>query len=392
MKYKKQISILIMLTLILTTVFTTTSVSFAAASPKYWLKVNAQANVVTVYKKVNGEWEPFRAMLCSTGTGKKGSENATPTGTFYVTKRWDWGAMVGGVYARYVVQFYGDYLFHSVPYEEIYDKSSQPTKEYNKLGRDASHGCVRLSIMDAKWVYDNCKRGTKVTIYNSKNPGPLGKPKGIKVNTSRKQFWDPTDPDSDNPYYKLPKPEITVASSKKLTVQYGSSYSLKKGVTAMDPNTFQDLTKSLTVYKVKRYSASKKKYIAAKFSTKKLGTYKITYRIKYKYGGTTYKTIKIRVVDNLKAPTISGAKNRTVTVGTVNAVQNITAKQPSCDRTRAIKVYIKRPGSNKYQYMTYAEAEKYTFDRVGTYKVRYTVVNKYDTYLRKTVNVNITCR
>lgn len=35
--------------------------------------------------------------------------------------------------------------------------------------------------MDAKWIYNTCKVGTKVTIYRSKSPGPLGKPSGIKV-------------------------------------------------------------------------------------------------------------------------------------------------------------------------------------------------------------------
>lgn len=388
---KKIIGVFLIITLVFTTIFTSTAVSFAETSSKYWVKVNAQANVVTVYKKSDGKWKPLRAMLCSTGTGKKGSENATPTGTFYVSKRWDWGAMVGGVYARYVVQFYGDYLFHSVPYNKCYDKSSQPTKEFNKLGKDASHGCVRLSIMDAKWVYNNIPKGTKVTIYNSKNPGPLGKPDGIKVKTSRKTYWDPTDPDKKNPYYRLPKPKITVSSSKKTTVQYGSKYTLKKGVTAKDPNTFQNLTHKLEVYKVKRYSTSKRKYVESKFSTKKLGTYKITYRVKYKYGGTTYKTIKLRVVDNLKAPAISGAKSRTVRLGDRNAVMHVTAKQASCDRTKAINVFITPPDGRGEECLTYNKACSYTFDQTGIYHIRYEVANKYKSSLKTIKKIKITC-
>ena len=279
----------------------------SSKSTKYWVKVNAQANVVTVYKKVDKKWKPYRAMLCSTGTGKGNSYEATPVGNFRVTSRWDWGPMVGGVYARYVVQFYGDFLFHSVPYDEYKNPKSIPAKEYNKLGKDASHGCVRLSLMDAKWVYDNIPRGTKVTVYNSKNPGPLGKPKGIKLPKSPKLTWDPTDTNKDNSKYKLPKPVINIASTKKTLVKPGSSYKLKAGVTAVDPNTFQNLTGLVTVSKVRWYDEEKGKYVERKFSTNCRGLYKVTYKVKYKYGGTSYKTLKIQVADPLPAPVVSAS-------------------------------------------------------------------------------------
>ena len=306
---KRWISIWLIFILTFVLVCSNVSVTFAADKPVYWLKVNAQANVVTVYKKVDNKWEPFRAMLCSTGTGKKGTTNATPTGTFYVKGRWDWGAMVDNVYARYCVHFYQDYLFHSVPYNKQYDKKSQPTKEFNKLGKDASHGCIRLSTMDAKWVYDNCGRGTKVTIYNSADPGPLGKPSGIKVSTARKTYWDPTDPDTKNPYYKIKKPVITVSNSKSLVVDKGASYALKSGVTAKDPNTFQDLTNLITVYDVKWYSKEKGAYIDKSFSTSRLGTYRVTYRVKYTYGGTTKKTVTIRVANLIDTPKVTASND-----------------------------------------------------------------------------------
>lgn len=311
MKSKNRlVSLLLMLTIVITLTFSTTAASFGAASKssgKYWVKVNAQANVVTVYKKVDKKWKPYRAMLCSTGTGTGKSYEATPTGNFKITNRWDWGPMVGGVYARYVVQFYGDFLFHSVPYNEYKNPKSMPAKEYNKLGKDASHGCVRLSLMDAKWVYDNIPRGTKVTIYNSKNPGPLGKPAGIKLPTSPKLTWDPTDTNKKNTKYKLPKPVISIAVTKKTVVQPGSSYKLKSDVTAIDPNTFQDLTSQITVSKVRWYDEATGKYVEKKFSTDRRGLYKITYKVQYKYGGTTTKVLKIQVADALAAPDVQAA-------------------------------------------------------------------------------------
>lgn len=34
-----------------------------------------------------------------------------------------------------------------------------------RLGINASHGCVRLAIDDAKWIYDNIPSKTKVVVY-----------------------------------------------------------------------------------------------------------------------------------------------------------------------------------------------------------------------------------
>lgn len=381
---KRLITAILTLTLVITSVFVSTSaVSAGTYTGTYWLKVNEQRNVVTAYKKVDGKWKPWRAMLCSTGVG-----GTTPRGTFYTQGKWNWGALMNDVYGQYCTHITSDILFHSVYYTENYNKKSQPTAQFNALGSSASHGCVRLSVMDAKWIYDNCPVGTKVTIYRSSDAGPLGKPAGITVSQSRYQYWDPTDPDPANPYYKLKKPVITVSSKKKLEVQYGSSYNLKSYVSAKDPNTFMSLTSSIKVSKVQKWSSSKGKYVSASFSTKKLGTYKVTYSVNDPYSGKASKTIKIKVVDT-KAPVISGAKDRTVTWGDKDAAAGVTAKQATANRTSAIKVYIKAPGAEKYKIYTYKEAQSYQFSKKGTYSVKYLVKNKYSPYktARKIVTV-----
>ena len=39
--------------------------------------------------------------------------------------------------------------------------------ETAKLGRtQGSHGCIRLSVPDSKWIMDNIPNGTKVVIKN----------------------------------------------------------------------------------------------------------------------------------------------------------------------------------------------------------------------------------
>ena len=57
------------------------------------------------------------------------------------------------------MQFLGDYLFHSYPYDETQTKVLDYT-----LGEPSSHGCIRLDTDDAKWIYDNIGLKTKVIL------------------------------------------------------------------------------------------------------------------------------------------------------------------------------------------------------------------------------------
>lgn len=141
------------------------------ARTKYYIKVNYGANVVTIYTNdENGDFSiPVKAMVCSTG-------RATPkSGTYKVQSRWEWLGLIGNVYGHYSTQIVGNILFHSVPYLQKYNPASLEYWEYDKLGTTASAGCIRLTIADAKWIYNNIPRGTSVEFYSSGDPGPLRK-------------------------------------------------------------------------------------------------------------------------------------------------------------------------------------------------------------------------
>lgn len=263
----------------------------AASAGTYWIKVNTQASVVTVYKKSGSEYVPYRAMLCS--AGKKGTE--TPTGTYKLGTKIGWCKLVGNVWGQYSMVIKGDYLFHSVPYNKK-SKSSMNRTEFNNLGSPRSHGCVRMATMDVKWIWDNCPKGTKVTVYRSSDPGPLGKPTPIKMEKGWK--WDPTDPDSKNPNFSMRMPKIYFDASKKNVVEYGSSYSLMSGVKAKNMNAFQDLTSAVKIHGIYKWDTNKEKYVQSEFSTKSPGKYKIRYKAYDKYcGGTGYESFEIVVKD-----------------------------------------------------------------------------------------------
>lgn len=183
----------------------------------YYIKVNRLANCVTIYgKDEQGEYTiPVKAMVCSVGL-----RGNTPLGVFKTSTKYNWRYLYGNVYGQYAYRIKGPILFHSVPYYEK-DKSTLETEEYNKLGEPASKGCVRLSVEDAKWLIDNCPEGTTVEIYDSEDPGPLGKPEAVKIDTSSpNKGWDPTDPDEENPWKTAEAEEETYQQTENWTKEY----------------------------------------------------------------------------------------------------------------------------------------------------------------------------
>lgn len=180
----------------------------------YWIKVNYTANTVTVYKKdENGNYTvPIKAMICSTGA-------STPRSGVYRTQaKYAWKALIGSA-GKYCTRITGQILFHSVPYLNG-DKEKFEYWEYDRLGQTRSLGCVRLTVADALWIFNNCPIGTSVEFYGSSNPGPLGKPSAKKISGYGYPLnnWDPTDPDPNNPWHNYnaqKKAEEEAAAKKK---------------------------------------------------------------------------------------------------------------------------------------------------------------------------------
>ena len=194
----------------------------------YYIKVNRQANCVTVYTlDADGNYTvPIKAMTCSVGLN-----NSTRLGVSKISDRYAWRYLFGNVYGQYAVRFNGHILFHSVPYMT---STNDTLKEgqFNLLGEPASLGCVRLCVADVKWIYDNCARGTTVEVYDSPDPGPLGKPSMPKINpNSPYRGWDPTDPNPANPWLQG---VVTIYGVTNVTVTAGQSVDLLAGVSATD--------------------------------------------------------------------------------------------------------------------------------------------------------------
>ena len=129
----------------------------------YYLVVDVSEQRVHAYAWTGSDYSnEVRTMICS--TGKK--ETPTPLGTYSADgragDRWYYFKDFN-CYAQYAYRIFGGILFHSVTYSKPNEKTLH-TGALNNLGKRASHGCVRLKVEDAKWIYDNCPNGTTVTI------------------------------------------------------------------------------------------------------------------------------------------------------------------------------------------------------------------------------------
>jgi lipoprotein-anchoring transpeptidase ErfK/SrfK len=129
-----------------------------SSSSDFRIEVDLGRQKVFVYYKE----KIIREMICSGGA----ESSPTPMGEFTTSQKieYDWVDRFD-MGAYYWVRFYKTYLFHSIPFDE---NGNMMMEEYEKLGNPASHGCIRLKLEEAKWLYENLPLGVRVLIYKEK--------------------------------------------------------------------------------------------------------------------------------------------------------------------------------------------------------------------------------
>ena len=129
----------------------------------YKIGISLDEQRVYVYQwDGSGYNDQIKKFKCSTGM----EGYATPTGTYQsggkvTSGEWYYFADYN-CYAKYAYRIVGGILFHSVLYNS--NKQGPTNSSVRALGRKASHGCVRLAVDDAKWIFENCPEGTTVII------------------------------------------------------------------------------------------------------------------------------------------------------------------------------------------------------------------------------------
>jgi LysM repeat protein len=117
-----------------------------------WIDINVRTQTITAFQGNT----PLKSVLVSTGV----AWYPTPIGRYKVYMKVQSQAMSGGSGAsRYylpgvpwVMYFTGAYAIHG-------------TYWHSNFGRPMSHGCVNLTIDDAKWFFDWAEMGTPVVTH-----------------------------------------------------------------------------------------------------------------------------------------------------------------------------------------------------------------------------------
>ena len=130
------------------------------ANARLWVKVSLERQRVDIMDS----GVSIYTMVVSTGLDSP-ADDRTPEGIFYIQPERGpsfYSAKLGEG-ARYWVSWlnHGEYLFHSIPTDR---KGNIIVNEARKLGTKASHGCIRLALPDARWIYRNIRVGTRVVI------------------------------------------------------------------------------------------------------------------------------------------------------------------------------------------------------------------------------------
>lgn len=143
-----------------TTVSDTTIENFVnnkglSSSTSYLIWVDTKAIYTYVFTGYEGNWDLVRSMRSTVGS----AETPTIKGTFKVIGKGSYFTVPDHEewICKYYTQFYQNYLIHSVVYD-VNDKLVD-----GRLGMKLSHGCVRVALENAKYIYYNVPIGS--TVY-----------------------------------------------------------------------------------------------------------------------------------------------------------------------------------------------------------------------------------
>lgn len=115
-----------------------------------WVDLNNQK--VNVFQGSKGQWKLLRSMTCASGA----PATPTPKGFFKVQQKGPFFRVNSNIKCDYYTGFYGNYLFHTV----LLDNNGNIAD--GTLGVPVSHGCIRLAVDNAKFIYFNIPLGTTV--------------------------------------------------------------------------------------------------------------------------------------------------------------------------------------------------------------------------------------
>lgn len=248
-----------------------------AEKVSYRILVNRSERYLTIYETTEGE-ESVRGVMA---IGISKDVTGVPVGKdFELSKKQEWHENQDGSFSQYATRITDGLWFVGASYKTK-NASDLNTDIYNQLGEYGNVGtdCIMLSTGEAKWIYDNCKAGTKVDILVSGGVLEEGEvPVVIKIPEGHPNAkWDPTDQNDANPWKKeTPK----ISGMKDITIAAGSNIDLMAGVTAIDM-LGNDISDRITITGGDSFDTP--------------GEYLVTYYVEDDYGKQCSENIKLTV-------------------------------------------------------------------------------------------------
>jgi lipoprotein-anchoring transpeptidase ErfK/SrfK len=120
----------------------------------YLIYVNLSKYIVCIYTGSTSQWTLVRSFPCSIGA----PETPTIQGTFSIRSKGVTYVTNDNIILKYYAYFVGGFKLHSI----LYYPSGKVAD--GRLGLSISHGCVRMAIDNAKYIYDNLAVGTTIWI------------------------------------------------------------------------------------------------------------------------------------------------------------------------------------------------------------------------------------
>lgn len=170
----------------------------------YFVEVDVNNQLVKVFSRDNNGafTELTKVFWCSTGTTSHPSE----VGVHILTGRKARSALFptwGNSTARWWTRITPEIAFHSILFSS---SGAISMKSVTRLGSRASHGCIRLSMADAKWVYDNIGKGVEVWIHEDAMADPELKYASKLGEFDRKTYYHAATP------APTPQPDYSAAN------------------------------------------------------------------------------------------------------------------------------------------------------------------------------------
>ena len=123
----------------------------------YLILIDKSSHYLSLYRGSQGRWSQDRSWRVDVGA----PGTSTPSGVFNLgTKLLYFDS--GTCRCWYASQVTGSIYLHSV----LYFQTGSPSRIMDgRLGMSISHGCIRMELSNAKWIWDNVPAGTTIVVY-----------------------------------------------------------------------------------------------------------------------------------------------------------------------------------------------------------------------------------